>query len=78
MQPKSAMSYRRVGHVIFNLQLGVGHVFSNHHILNCSDPPPYTFWPVPKQKYKKNASACADVQAVPTSAQASYVYRLNL
>ena len=42
-----------VGHVIFNLQLGVGHsvlcqmkgvgrVFSNHHILKCSGPPPPT------------------------------------
>ena len=49
------MSYRRVGHVIFSLHLGVGHfvllqlegvghVFSNHHILKCSGPPPL---PVP-------------------------------
>ena len=40
-----------VGHVIFNLHLGVGHsvlcqmegvghVFSNHHILKCSAPTP--------------------------------------
>ena len=40
-----------VDHVIFNLLLGVGHsvlcemegvghVFSNHHILKCSGPPP--------------------------------------
>ena len=47
-----------LGHVIFNLHLGVGHsvlcqmegvghVFSNHHILKCSGPPPCTFWPVP-------------------------------
>ena len=43
-----------VGHVIFNLHLrvghsvlcqmeGVGHVFSNHHILKCSGPPPLYF-----------------------------------
>ena len=48
-----------VGHVIFNLHLGVGHsdlyqmegvghVFTNHHILKCSGPtppppPPYFF-----------------------------------
>ena len=48
------MSYRGVGHVIFNLHLGVGHsvlcqmkgvghVFSNHHILKCSGPPPVLF-----------------------------------
>ena len=40
-----------MGHVIFSLHLGVGHsvllqlegvghVFSNHHILKCSGPPP--------------------------------------
>ena len=48
------MSYRRVGHVIFSLHLGVGHsvllqlegvghVFSNHHISKSSGsttPPP--------------------------------------
>ena len=46
------MSYRGVGHVIFNnLHLGVGHavlrqmegvghVLSNHHILKCSAPTP--------------------------------------
>ena len=44
------MSYREVGRVIFSLQLGVcpsvllqlegvGHVFSNHHILKCCGPP---------------------------------------
>ena len=43
-----------VGHVIFNLHLGVGHsvlcqmervghAFSNHHILKCSGPPPVLF-----------------------------------
>ena len=50
-----------LGHVIFNLHLGVGHsvlcqiegvghVFSCYHILNWSGPPPppCTFWPVPK------------------------------
>ena len=48
-----------MGHVIFNLHLGVrhsvlcqmegvGHVFSNHHIFKCSGPrPPYTFGQVP-------------------------------
>ena len=45
------MSYRGVGHVIFSIHLGVGHsvllqlegvghVFSNYHILKCSGPPP--------------------------------------
>ena len=51
------MSYRGVGHVIFNLHLGVDHSvlcqmegvgqeFSNHHILKCSGlspPPPVLF-----------------------------------
>ena len=48
---KNTMSYRRVGHVIFSLHLGVGHsvllqlekvghVFSNHHLSKCSGSPP--------------------------------------
>ena len=55
------MSDGGVGHVIFNLHLGVGHsivlqlegvghVFSNHPISKCFSPPPpppCTFWPVP-------------------------------
>ena len=55
MQPKmSCLMGGGIGHVIFNLHLGVGHsvlcqmegvghVFYNHHILKCSGPPPCTF-----------------------------------
>ena len=58
MQPKMSclMGDGGVGYVIFNLHLGVGHsvlcqmegvghVFSNHHILKCfgSHPPPVLF-----------------------------------
>ena len=45
MQKKIVMFYR-VGHVIFNLHLGVSHVLCNHNIFKCSAHSPTPLLPL--------------------------------